>query len=242
MSELTSSDLTYAALPDPWERAGPIPLDGVLERNQYSPLLVAFVALIIGMAGYMIVGTIATVVLLMLGGVGLEDLAADMPGVMEDQVAAVLGANAIGLFLGLGLVALLLVRLHSSRRWAFLRLRKPDATALVLSLFGLIALIPVVQWAGSINELLPLPEWLKEMEQAQKRPPSARMQPHQKLRICPASWKIRWPPCWGPTLSGCFWAWAWWRCFWCGCIRAEGGRFCACASPMPRPWCCRFSV
>ena len=48
-----------------------------------------------------------------------------------------------------------------------MRLRKPDATALVLSLFGLIALIPVVQWAGSINELLPLPEWLKEMEQAQ---------------------------------------------------------------------------
>lgn len=167
MSELISSGLAYAALPDPWERAGPIPLDGVLERNRFSPLLVAFFALIIGMAGYMIVGNIATLVLLMLGGVGLEEILADLPGVLKEQAPALLSANAIGLFLGMGLVALLLVRLHSSRRWAFLRLRRPNATALALALFGLIALTPVVQWAGSVNEMLPLPEWLQEMEQVQ---------------------------------------------------------------------------
>jgi hypothetical protein len=78
-----------------------------------------------------------------------------------------LSANAVGLFLGMGAVALILARFHSSRWGAFLRLRPPDATALVLSLLGLVAFIPLVQWAGSLNQMLPLPEWLRAMEQVQ---------------------------------------------------------------------------
>ncbi len=167
MSEPVSSEPAYAVLPDPWERAGAIPLNGVLERNKFHPVLVAFIALAVGMVGYMIVGNIATFALLLMEGVSLQEMAADLPGIMEEQAGPLLAANAIGLFLGMGLVAVLLVRLHSSRLWAFLRLRAPDATALVLSLLGLIAFIPVVQWAGSVNEMIPLPEWLEEIEQVQ---------------------------------------------------------------------------
>ncbi len=167
MSDLTSSDSAYQTLPDPWESTGGVLLDGVLERNRYSPLLVAFFALLIGFAGYMLIGNVATIAFLVIEGVSLEVMLQDLPGVIEAHTGALLSANAVGLFLGMGAVALILAGLHAKRRWAFLRLRKPDAAALILSLLGLLAFIPVVQWAGSVNQLLPLPEWLQAMEEMQ---------------------------------------------------------------------------
>lgn len=167
MAEINTSGAAYQTLPDPWERRGPIPLDGVLERNRFHPLLVSLFALLIALIGTAVIGFIATIVLLVLNGVSAEQVLQDSLAAMEGQVAAVLGANAVGLFLGMGLIALILARFHASRTGAYLRLRKPDLTALVLALVGLVALTPVVQWAGSINEMVQLPEFLQGLEEMQ---------------------------------------------------------------------------
>ncbi len=167
MSDAALSDPVYETLPDPWERAAPIPLDGVLERHRFGPLLTSFFALIIGLVSYLLIGNVAIIVLLMMKGVGLEEMMNELPRIMEEQTAVMLSANSIGLVLGLGVVAFLLTRLHSSRIGAFLRLRKPDVPALILAVVGLVALTPVVQWAGSVNQALPLPEFLRALEEVQ---------------------------------------------------------------------------
>ena len=167
MSDEALSDPVYETLPDPWERAAPIPLDGVLERHRFGPLLTAFFALIIGLVSYLLIGNVAIIVLLMMKGIGLEEMVNELPRIMEEQTAVMLSANSIGLVLGLGVMAFLLTRLHSSRVGAFLRLRKPDVPALILAVVGLVALTPVVQWAGSVNQALPLPEFLRALEDVQ---------------------------------------------------------------------------
>ena len=160
-------DPGYQTLPDPWERAAPIPLDGVLERHRFGPLVTAFFALLIGLVSYMLIGNVAILVLLMMTGVGLEEMLNDFPRIMEEQTAVILSANSIGLVLGLGAMAFLLARLHSRRIGAFLRLRKPDVPALILAVVGLVALTPVVLWAGTVNQALPLPEFLRALEEVQ---------------------------------------------------------------------------
>lgn len=167
MSDPFINDPAHATLPDPWERGAPIPLDGLLERHRFGPLLTAFFALLIGLVSYMLIGNVAIIVLLVVAGVGLEEMLADLPGIMEEQTAVMLSANSIGLVLGLGVVAFLLTRLHTRRVGAFLRLRKPDAPLMILAVVGLVALTPVVQWAGSINQMLPLPEFLQTLEEVQ---------------------------------------------------------------------------
>ena len=167
MAEINASGAAYETLPDPWERSGSILLDGVLERNRFHPLLVVFFALLLALIGTAVIGLIATIMLLVQSGVSPELVLQDSLGAMEGQIAAVLGGNAVGLFLGMGLLALVLARFHSRRVWAFLRLRKPDLIALVLALVGLVALMPVVQWAGSLNEMVPLPEFLQHLEDMQ---------------------------------------------------------------------------
>ena len=157
-------DPGYNTLPDPWERAAPILLDGVLERHRFGPLVTAFFALFIGFVSYMLIGNVAIFVLLMMTGVGLEEMLNDFPQVMEEQTAVMLSANSIGLVLGLGAVAFLLARLHSRRIGAFLRLRKPDGSALILAVVGLVALMPVVQWAGTVNQLIPVPDFFRNMD------------------------------------------------------------------------------
>ncbi len=167
MAEINASSAAYQTLPDPWERSGPILLDGVLERNRFHPLLVSFFALLLAMIGTAVVGLIATIVLLLQSGVSPELVLQDSLAAMEGEIAAVLGGNAVGLFLGMGFLALVLTRFHAKRVWAFLRLRKPDLTALVLALVGLVALLPLVQWAGSLNQMVPLPEFLQNLEEMQ---------------------------------------------------------------------------
>ena len=157
-------DPGYNTLPDPWERAAPIPLDGVLERHRFGPLMTAFFALFIGLVSYMLIGNVAIFVLLMMTGVGWEEMLNDFPGIMEEHTAVMLSANSIGLVLGLGAVAFLLARLHSRRIGAFLRLRKPDGPALILAVVGLVALTPVVQWAGTVNQLIPVPDFFRNMD------------------------------------------------------------------------------
>lgn len=158
-----------AAAPPPPEAAPSFPLDGVLERQAYPPLLTLMAALVAGFVVYQLVGGIGFVVGLLLSGVAADELMTALTDEIGGHGRTMLAANAAGQVIGLGLLAVGFARLHTSRPAAFLRLRRPDAGLLGLSLLGLGALTPVVMWLGTLNEGLPLPqpEWLQQMEEGQ---------------------------------------------------------------------------
>lgn len=161
------TDSQPALLQDPFERASPIALNGLLERARWHPGIVAILGALLGMASYLVVGNVATILLLLTSGVGIEAIMNDLAAVIEAQVGTLLTGNAIGLFAGMGALTLLLVRLHTSDLWSFVRLRKPDPRSLGLAVGGLLVLIPIIQWMGHLNELMPMPEFLREMESLQ---------------------------------------------------------------------------
>lgn len=161
------TDSQAALLPDFFERASPIVLNGVLERARWHPGIVAILGAFLGMASYLIVGNVATVVLLLTSGVGVEAIMNDLATVIGAQIGTLLTGNAIGLFGGMGVLTLLLVRLHTPHIWSFVRLRKPDARSLGLAIGGLVVLLPLIQWVGHLNEWMPMPKFLREMESLQ---------------------------------------------------------------------------
>ncbi len=154
-----------AILEDSFEPGVPIPLDGFVAR--FGPVWTASAALLAALAGYMLIGNIAALVFMMMRGASFETMLTDMPGVIERHSDALLGGNALGLILGLGVLSLVLARLHTSRPLAYLRLRSPDLLGALLSTVGLVAILPFVLWTASLNELVPLPRLLREMEREQ---------------------------------------------------------------------------
>lgn len=145
-----------------------IPLDGRLERSRLSPLTTAILALVLAFLLFqLVISPVTLLIVLAAKGVGPAEFLSNMETILREEAQALLIANTVGQILGIGLVAYLFARLHSSRPAAFLRLRGTDARAIVLSSVGILALIPVAQYLGAINEAIPLPEWLTEMEQAQ---------------------------------------------------------------------------
>ncbi|HMB89769.1 MAG TPA: type II CAAX endopeptidase family protein [Rhodothermales bacterium] len=167
MSQIAAPEQTSPILVDPWAPSSPIPLNGVLERNRFAPLLTAFLALIVGLILFQGIAAVATIVLLLQSGVDLNTMMDDLPGLLASQAQVFIVSNTIGQVLGLALVAWGLARMHTTRPAAFLRLRKPDVPLLILSVLGLVALVPVVQWAGILNEHLPLPDVVREWDQTQ---------------------------------------------------------------------------
>ncbi len=160
---------TYAAeaLADPWEENPPILLDGVLERQRFAPVLTALLALVGAFILFQGISAVVTLVLLLAQGVALERLASDLPALLGEQAGLIITGNTLGQVIGLALPAYLLARLHSRRGGAFLRVRVPDARLLVLGVVGLVALTPVVQWLGVVNEAIPLPQALRDWDQSQ---------------------------------------------------------------------------
>ncbi len=157
-----------ATLPDLWEPAPPILLDGYLERERYRPGLMAFLTLILVIILFhVVVGPIAMVSLLMLNGVSLADLQGSLATIIADNARILLIANTIGQFLALALPTYLLLRLHTSRPAAFVRLRPPSSAMMALGVAGLVGLTPVVWWLGTVNEMIPLPDWIEQLEQSQ---------------------------------------------------------------------------
>lgn len=167
MSQPAAPEQTHPILVDPWAPSSPIPLNGVLERHRFAPLLSAFLALIVGLVLFQGIAAIATIVLLLQSGVDLNTMMDDLPGLLESQAQVFIVSNTIGQVLGLALVVWGLTRMHTTRPAGFLRLRRPDGPLMILSVLGLVALIPVVQWAGILNEQLPLPEAVREWDQTQ---------------------------------------------------------------------------
>ncbi|WP_457651312.1 CPBP family glutamic-type intramembrane protease [Rhodocaloribacter sp.] len=159
---------TPPVLLDAWEPRRPIPLDGVLERNKYPPLLTALLGLVLVFILFQVViAPIVVVALLLMNGTPPGELITALMNMVDDQPGVLMVANTVGQVFGIALPAYFFARMHSSRPWAFLRLRKPAWTLLVLALLGLVALVPVVQWLGQVSDALPWPDAIRQFEQAQ---------------------------------------------------------------------------
>jgi hypothetical protein len=127
-------------------------------------ILVLAVAFVV----YQGAGFVALVVLSALQGVSLERLVIEMQQGVMARPNILLGANAIGQVIGLGVVAWLAARMHTSQPDAFLRVRlRPNGMAVVASILIVMCLIPVVQVIGEWNASLPLPNLLREFERSQ---------------------------------------------------------------------------
>lgn len=163
-------------LPDAWASRR-IPLNGPVEQAVASPRGVAVRSFIAGCIGLLIafvafqlfVSPAATLILLAGKGVDFSALSnADaIARLLETNVQELIIGNSVGQVLGLGAVAFLLARLHSTAVGPYLRLRQPDWILVGIALVGLAALMPVVQWLGAVNQSLPLPDWAQAMEQSQ---------------------------------------------------------------------------
>lgn len=172
-----SMDLSSSrALSDDWAPS-PIPLDGPVEQAAASSRGIAIRSFIAGCAGLLIafvafqlvVSPAATLILLAGEGVDFSTLgnADAITQLLENNVQELIVGNSVGQVLGLGVVAFLLARLHSTQVRAYVRLRRTDWALIGVALIGLIALTPVVQWLGAVNQSLPLPDWAQAMEQSQ---------------------------------------------------------------------------
>lgn len=147
----------------------PYPLDGRLERAALSPLLSAFLGLILAFVLFQAISTVAVLVLLLAKGVTLGDLmvAISEPGGLAAYADDLIIGNTIGQIFGLLIPAILFARLHSSRWPAFLRLNAGDARTVILSVVGLFALIPLVQYLGVWSDSLPWPDSIRLFEKQQ---------------------------------------------------------------------------
>jgi hypothetical protein len=163
-------------LQDPW-LSRRIPLDGPVEQVRATPrghAVRAFVAGVLGLLAAFIlfqlfVTPLATVALLFAKGVDFTALSGTdaMTRLFEDNIRQLILGNSVGQVVGLAVVALVLTRLHTSDLWSYLRLRRADGVMLGLALVGLIALTPVVQWLGAVNQSIPLPEFIESLERSQ---------------------------------------------------------------------------
>ncbi len=142
-----------------------ISFDGPIGR--WPAWVVLSLGLLGGLVTYLLVGNLAVVVWLLLEGVTLSELLADPAGTMAANIGALLGGNAIGLGLGLGVIALVLARLDTSVPLTYLRMRPVGLRDVSLALLGLVALLPAVSWLGKLNELLPMPEFIRSLEAEQ---------------------------------------------------------------------------
>lgn len=159
-------------LRDAWPWAAPFRLTGWLERNGFTPGWTAFLAFVLAFLLFQLV--VAPLVI----GIGIaidvarsgQTEAPDMSVVLEqvqENGRLLMTANTAGQIVGFALFALLLARLHSPEVREYLRIRRPDLPALGLAALGWAVLYPAVLWSGQINEQIPMPEWLRAMEQTQ---------------------------------------------------------------------------
>ena len=158
---------------DPWSRRGRLPLNGPLERSSVDRTTLSFLTGLLGLgAAFILFQLILTPAILGIqiamseGGVSM-DAVGSLEQLMATYTRELILSNSIGQIMGLAIPALLAARLHSSDWVGYLRIRGVDGRLLLLALLGLVGLQPVTQWLVEINRQLPLPEYLKVMEQSQ---------------------------------------------------------------------------
>lgn len=126
----------------------------------------AFLTLAVAFILFQGISLVASLAIIFGRGVTQSELT-DLAALLEAHAGPIIVSNTVGQVFGLLIPALLITRLHTSDWGPFLRLRGSDVRFVVLSVVGLIALIPVVQWLGGVSETLPWPDVIREFEQAQ---------------------------------------------------------------------------
>ena len=143
------------------------PLDGWLERNQFGPGITILAGLVLGFIAFQGVSMVVLLIVIAAGD-GFQSLVGMDPGTLVETYASeFLVANTIGQFLGLLGFGWLLARLHTSEPAKMLRVRGTSLKLAGLSILGLVALFPLVQWVGTLMEGLPWPESIRNFEQVQ---------------------------------------------------------------------------
>ncbi|MDX1420146.1 MAG: CPBP family intramembrane glutamic endopeptidase [Rubricoccaceae bacterium] len=166
---VTPRPSAYPTLRDAWPDARPFTLDGWLERNGFSPGWTALLVAVLAFFAYQLAGTVVAAVGVVVQLAG-SDEPPDPEAILEmisSDAALLLASNALGQLLGFGFIVWLVVRLHTRERAPFLRLRAPDVPGLGWSVLGWVALYPGLLWLGHLNQFLPQPTWLSELEEMQ---------------------------------------------------------------------------
>ncbi len=148
----------------PW--AQPARLTGLLERQRFHPLLTALLTFVGGFVVYQLVGTVVMVA----AALGSADGALDVGAIMESlegNAVALFGGNALGQVAGFLVFVLFVTWLHTPDVAAYLRLRRANGVQLGLSGLGLVVLLPLVAWLGTVNAEIPLPEAWRAWDEQQ---------------------------------------------------------------------------
>lgn len=140
-------------------------LTGWLERQHFHPVLSAFLLFIVTFLLFQGLATIVAIALIA-STTGLPD-PDQVLGALENATGPLLAGNTAGQFFGMAIPVLLWTRLHTRQTGNFLRIKAPDPTLVILSIVGLAALFPVIQWLGQINQTVPLPKFLVDLERSQ---------------------------------------------------------------------------
>ncbi len=171
-SPATVSASAPPTLRDAWPWAVPMPLTGWLERNGFTPVWTALVVLVLAFLLFQVV--VAPIVLAI--GIAIraaQSGATEAPGVAEmlqqvqQDAPLLMTANTVGQILGFGLFAWFAARRHTPQAASYLRLRRPDGPGFALAAVGWLVLVPAIAWTGQLNEMIPLPEFLKDWETMQ---------------------------------------------------------------------------
>lgn len=163
---------TTPAFVDAWPWAQPARLTGWFERERFSPILTALLVFVTAFILFQVVVSpivIAIGVVIEMTQSGQQtppDMSTILSMVMENG-KLLMTANTVGQIVGFALLALAAARLHTPDVREFLRIRKADVGSLALAAVGWAVLYPAILWTGQLNGMLPLPEWLRTLEQQQ---------------------------------------------------------------------------
>ncbi|MEM6782992.1 MAG: type II CAAX endopeptidase family protein [Bacteroidota bacterium] len=161
-----------AVMRDPWAWARPVHLTGWLERQNFHPVLLAILVPVVAFVVYQVVGVIAMValalpIILAEAEAGNTPDAAEMMTQLTERADLLLIGNAVGQYLGFGLLIFLIVMLHTRQRAQFAYVRRADGPGLVLAIVGLFVLLPFNTWLAELNNALPLPQAIRDFDQSQ---------------------------------------------------------------------------
>ena len=145
-------------------------LAGAVERWLGASRLRHGGAALAGLAGgfvaLQLTASLAVVLLVTGAGGDLQALVADAEQLVRTYPGPIIVGNAAGL-VALGVLALLLARMHTRDVGGFLRLRRMPWDLLGLGLAALVAFEPLILALGHLNQQLPLPEWADALERSQ---------------------------------------------------------------------------
>ncbi|MEO1573202.1 MAG: type II CAAX endopeptidase family protein [Bacteroidota bacterium] len=161
-----------AVVRDPWAWAKPVRLTGWLERQDFHPVLLAILVPVVAFFIYQLIGALAVAAMVIPGAVsdaqsGAAPDVAEVMTQLTERADLLLIGNAIGQYLGFGLLVFLFVMLHTRQRAQFAYVRRADTPGLLLAVVGLFVLLPFNTWLAELNNALPLPQTIRDFDQSQ---------------------------------------------------------------------------